>query len=71
MRIKSTQLSLTARITKTFITLIAARNVVLSENWATQAGKWIKAHSSSEVGAFAWKNKMCISIVTFPGQNFA
>lgn len=31
-------------------------------------GKQIKAHSDSEVGAFAWKNKMHISIVTFPGQ---
>ena len=31
-------------------------------------GKQIKAHSDSKVGAFAWKNKMHISIVTFPGQ---
>lgn len=33
---------------------------VLSENWATQPGKWIKAHSDSDVGAFVWKNKMHI-----------
>lgn len=68
VRIKTTQLSLTATIIKTFTTLNALRNVVLSENWATQPGNRIKAHSESEVGVFAWKNKMHISIVTFPGQ---
>lgn len=66
--IKTTELSLTARITKTFITFIAVRNVVLTENWAIQPGKWIKAHSDSDVEAFVWKNKMHISIVTFSGQ---
>lgn len=41
---------------------------VLSENWATQPGKWIKSYSDSDVEAFVWKNKMYISIVTFSGQ---
>lgn len=43
----------------------------MSENWATQPGKWINAHSDSEVGAFAWKNKMHISIVIFLANDLA